>query len=83
MERDPAAGGIVVGALGDSFDGAGVAGGAHERFLVPIRGDQYERFRCAVFLDAPTSHGCIRQRRADAKVMWRFADLGTTVVVTA
>jgi hypothetical protein len=34
-------------------------------------------------LGTPTSHGCIRQRRADAKVMWQFADLGTTVVVTA
>ncbi len=34
-------------------------------------------------LGTATSHGCIRQRRADAKVMWRFADLGTTVVVTA
>ncbi len=33
-------------------------------------------------LGTPTSHGCIRQRRADAKTMWRFADLGTTVVVT-
>ncbi len=34
-------------------------------------------------LGTPTSHGCIRQRRSDAIVMWRFADLGTTVVVTA
>jgi hypothetical protein len=58
MERDSATGGVVMRALGDSFDAAGVAGGAHERFLVPIRGDQYERFRRAVFLDAPTSHGC-------------------------
>ena len=58
MQRDSATRGVVVGALGDSFDGGGVAGGAHEGFLVPIRGDQYERFRCAVFLDAPTSHGC-------------------------
>ena len=33
-------------------------------------------------LGTATSHGCIRQRRADAKIMWRFADLGTTVVVT-
>jgi len=34
-------------------------------------------------LGTATSHGCIRQKRADAKVMWDFADLGTTVVVTA
>jgi len=58
MERDSATGGVVKGALGDSFDAAGVARGAHERFLVPICGDQYERFRRAVFLDAPTAHGC-------------------------
>jgi lipoprotein-anchoring transpeptidase ErfK/SrfK len=33
-------------------------------------------------LGTPRSHGCIRQRSADAKAMWRFAPLGTTVVVT-
>ncbi len=33
-------------------------------------------------LGTPTSHGCIRQRRADARAMWDFAQLGTTVVVT-
>lgn len=33
-------------------------------------------------LGTPRSHGCIRQRRADAKALWRFAPLGTTVVVT-
>jgi hypothetical protein len=33
-------------------------------------------------LGTPQSHGCIRQRRADAKALWRFAPLGTTVVVT-
>ena len=58
MEGDATAGGVIVRTLGDAIDGAGVAGGTHEGFLVPIRGDQYERFRCAVFLDAPTSHGC-------------------------
>ena len=57
MERDSATGGVVKGALGDSFDAAGVAGGAHERFLVPIRGDQNQCFRCPVLLDAPASHG--------------------------
>ncbi len=34
-------------------------------------------------LGTPTSHGCIRQRRADARVLWQFAPVGTTVVVTA
>jgi len=58
VKRDSTAGSSVVGALGDSLDLRGVAGGAHEGFLVPICGDQYKRFRCAIFLDAPTSHGC-------------------------
>lgn len=34
-------------------------------------------------LGTPQSHGCIRQRRADAKALWDFAPVGTTVVVTA
>jgi len=33
-------------------------------------------------LGTPLSHGCIRQRPADAKALWDFAPLGTTVVVT-
>ncbi|MQW75637.1 L,D-transpeptidase family protein [Nocardioides sp. dk4132] len=33
-------------------------------------------------LGTPTSHGCIRQRRSDARMLWDFAPLGTTVVVT-
>lgn len=33
-------------------------------------------------LGTPQSHGCIRQRRADAIALWRFAPLGTKVVVT-
>jgi lipoprotein-anchoring transpeptidase ErfK/SrfK len=37
----------------------------------------------AAELGTPTSHGCIRQRRADARAMWDFASLGTTVVVVA
>ena len=32
-------------------------------------------------LGTPTSSGCIRQRRADARELWRFADVGTRVVV--
>ncbi len=34
-------------------------------------------------LGTPQSHGCIRQRRADAVALWHFAPLGTRVVVTA
>ena len=34
-------------------------------------------------LGTPRSAGCIRQKRADAKRMWRFADTGTRVVVVA
>lgn len=34
-------------------------------------------------LGTAQSHGCIRQRSSDARRMWRFAPLGTTVVVTA
>lgn len=34
-------------------------------------------------LGTPTSHGCIRQRRRDARALWAFAPVGTRVVVTA
>ena len=34
-------------------------------------------------LGTPLSHGCSRQRRTDAKLLWAFAPLGTKVVVTA
>jgi lipoprotein-anchoring transpeptidase ErfK/SrfK len=34
-------------------------------------------------LGTPQSHGCIRQARPDARALWYFAILGTTVVVTA
>jgi len=34
-------------------------------------------------LGTPLSHGCIRQKTADARAMWDFAQLGTTVVVVA
>lgn len=34
-------------------------------------------------LGTPQSHGCIRQARPDALALWRFAPLGTKVVVTA
>ncbi|GAA4693079.1 L,D-transpeptidase [Nocardioides conyzicola] len=34
-------------------------------------------------LGTPLSHGCIRQKEADAVALWKFAPLGTDVVVTA
>jgi len=34
-------------------------------------------------LGTPQSHGCIRQKRADAQRMWAFAGVGTDVVVVA
>jgi lipoprotein-anchoring transpeptidase ErfK/SrfK len=34
-------------------------------------------------LGTPLSHGCVRQATPDAKALWRFAPVGTTVVVTA
>ncbi|HEU4567490.1 MAG TPA: L,D-transpeptidase [Marmoricola sp.] len=34
-------------------------------------------------LGTPQSHGCIRQRLADARRMWRFAPVGTEVRVVA
>ena len=33
-------------------------------------------------LGTATSHGCIRQAPGDAQALWRFAPVGTTVVVT-
>jgi hypothetical protein len=34
-------------------------------------------------LGTPLSHGCVRQRRSDAVALWKFAPLGTSVIVTA
>ncbi|MCL2541054.1 MAG: L,D-transpeptidase [Nocardioidaceae bacterium] len=34
-------------------------------------------------LGTPESHGCVRQAKPDAIVLWKFAPLGTKVVVTA
>ncbi len=33
-------------------------------------------------LGTPLSHGCVRQKREDAVALWKFAPIGTTVVVT-
>jgi len=46
---------------------------------IPV--DEGERVQTTAELGTPTSHGCIRQRTADAEAMWAFAPIGTTVVV--
>ena len=56
---------------------SGAAIGFHD---IPV--DEGERVQTVEELGEPTSHGCIRQKRSDAKAMWAFADIGTTVVVT-
>jgi hypothetical protein len=48
---------------------------------IPV--DDGEPVQSVSELGTPQSHGCIRQRRADAIALWDFAPLGTTVVVTA
>jgi hypothetical protein len=42
---------------------------------------QGRRLQTRADLGTPQSHGCIRQRRLDAIALWRFADVGTNVVV--
>jgi len=42
-----------------------------------------DEVQTAAQLGTPRSHGCIRQRLVDAKAMWRFAHLGTSVSVLA
>ena len=57
MEGDPPTGSVFgVGAFGSSIDGGTSAGGANQRLLVPVCGDQYERLWRPVLLHAPTSH---------------------------
>ena len=56
----------------------GAAIGFHD---IPI--DDGEPVQTIAQLGTPQSHGCVRQRRADAIALWEFAPLGTTVVVTA
>jgi hypothetical protein len=47
---------------------------------IPV--DDGRRVQTLDQLGTPLSHGCIRQRRSDARVLWRFAPIGMTVVVT-
>lgn len=57
---------------------SGAAIGFHD---IPV--DDGERVQSRLDLGTPQSHGCIRQQRSDARLMWAFAPLGTEVVVTA
>ncbi len=46
---------------------------------IPVLGDT--PVQTAAQLGTPLSHGCIRQQEADARALWAFAPVGTTVVV--
>lgn len=48
---------------------------------IPV--DDGKRVQTRAELGTPQSHGCIRQARPDARALWYFAIVGTTVVVTA
>jgi hypothetical protein len=56
--------------------GANAAIGFHD---VPISHGRLVQTREQ--LGIPRSHGCIRQWRPDARALWRFAPVGTKVVV--
>ena len=56
----------------------GAAIGFHD---IPVKDGQLVQTEAQ--LGTPLSHGCVRQRRADAIALRKFAPLGTTVVVTA
>jgi len=59
--------------------GANAAIGFH---AIP-RGTDGEPLQTWQQLGTPQSHGCIRQRPRDAQALWRFAPVGTPVVVVA
>jgi lipoprotein-anchoring transpeptidase ErfK/SrfK len=58
----------------------GDAGGAIGFHTIPV--DDGAPVQTRAQLGTPLSHGCVRQRTADAIALWDFAPLGTTVVVT-
>lgn len=59
----------------------GPSGAAIGFHTIPV--DEGRAVQSVADLGTPQSHGCIRQRYADAERMWRFAPLGTRVVVVA
>jgi hypothetical protein len=58
----------------------GTAGAAIGFHTIPVQDGRPVQTHAQ--LGTPLSHGCIRQRTADAVALWEFAPLGTTVVVT-
>lgn len=48
---------------------------------IPV--DDGEKVQTRGELGTPLSHGCVRQWKPDARALWDFAPVGTTVVVTA
>jgi hypothetical protein len=56
--------------------GPNAAIGFHD---IPVLNGHLEQTRDD--LGSPESHGCIRQWRPDARALWRFAPVGTTVIV--
>ncbi|MDQ3616312.1 MAG: L,D-transpeptidase [Actinomycetota bacterium] len=56
--------------------GENAAIGFHD---IPVK--EGEKVQTRAELGTPQSHGCIRQWRPDARAMWAFAPVGTTVVV--
>ncbi|MBZ5734180.1 L,D-transpeptidase [Nocardioides sp. TRM66260-LWL] len=59
----------------------GPSGAAIGFHTIPV--DDGRPVQSVAALGTPRSHGCIRQRTADAERLWRFAPLGTRVVVVA
>ena len=57
-------------------EGDNAAIGFHD---IPVAGGTPVQTRAQ--LGTPLSHGCIRQQESDARALWRFAPLGTRVVV--
>lgn len=50
---------------------------------IPVRAATGRAVQSLVQLGTPLSDGCIRQRERDARALWKFAPVGTPVVVTA
>jgi lipoprotein-anchoring transpeptidase ErfK/SrfK len=60
------------------FQGERAAIGFHDLPVDTSTGDEVQALRQ---LGTPLSDGCIRQAEDDAKALWKFTEVGTTVVV--
>lgn len=60
------------------YEGENAAIGFHDLPVDPSTGEEVQTLS---ELGTPLSDGCIRQAEDDAKALWNFADVGTTVVV--